>query len=364
MPDAAIAITGGAGPLVDTAALANAAGQTVNRQTVTIGDPGAIAAVAGVVNGALATQDQTLANAAADAPLYVVNTGGPDGDFAGVNLLEKVMESGGDLALNTRPQGLPAVDANNALMLSDAPAPIALNLTAIGATAVIDLRGYQALYLTMGTAAGTLAFSNDGQSWATTAAAVSLAALAAPVSALAAATSYIAPKMARFARITATTAGTAIGYVSNAPPPLAFIQAIAANNSTAIGFAYPAVTAGSTFAPTNGASFVNATGTPAAQSLKGASAGRLLGGQFWNSQASAWAWLKLFNAASVTIGTTAAAFNIGLPPNGAVNLFDVFGAAGVYFGTGSFFAVTGGAGLTDATAIGSASVVGGQILYI
>lgn len=106
------------------------------------------------------------------------------------------------------------------------------------------------------------------------------------------------------------------------------------------------------------ASAVMSPATPAAASLK-AAAGRVLGLYLQNS-AAAIRSLKLFNATTVTLGTTAAAFEIDIPAGGAVNLSF---AGGLAFGTGIQWAVTGAKGLTDNTGSLAANDVSGFIAW-
>lgn len=95
--------------------------------------------------------------------------------------------------------------------------------------------------------------------------------------------------------------------------------------------------------------------TPAAQSIKG-TAGRLVGFVLTNTAASA-RWLKIWNTASagVTLGTTAALTELGLPP-GQPQFFSLEGGAG--FGTAITIAITGGQGLTNNAAVTAGDVTG------
>lgn len=90
--------------------------------------------------------------------------------------------------------------------------------------------------------------------------------------------------------------------------------------------------------------------TPAGATIKG-STGRLIG-CFLTNTAAALRSVKFFNATSVTMGTTAAVFEIDLPQN-AYGYFDLPG--GISFATGSMWAVTSAKGLTDNTATGLAA---------
>lgn len=108
---------------------------------------------------------------------------------------------------------------------------------------------------------------------------------------------------------------------------------------------------------TGAASFVNVNSpaTPVAQAIKG-SAGRILAMTITNTNAAA-RYLKIWNVASgsVTVGTTAAAFEIAIPPNQTID-FSLEGGLG--FASGVSVGVTGGQGLTNNTAITLGDVTG------
>lgn len=96
-----------------------------------------------------------------------------------------------------------------------------------------------------------------------------------------------------------------------------------------------------------------APATPAATSVK-ASAGTLVSVSCFNILATP-VYVKLFNASSVTLGTTSATMNLLCPGNTAgAGFVAVFGA--VNFSTAIQYAVTGGISLTDNTAITASSV--------
>lgn len=100
---------------------------------------------------------------------------------------------------------------------------------------------------------------------------------------------------------------------------------------------------------------INCPATPAAQQLK-SGAGRLVGLNLFNTSAST-RWLKIFNlaSASVTPGTTSALTEIGIPAGGRLEFRQEGGAA---FSTGITVMITGGAGLTNNTAVTLGDVTG------
>ena len=99
--------------------------------------------------------------------------------------------------------------------------------------------------------------------------------------------------------------------------------------------------------------------TPVATQVKSGT-GRIIGGYLINTSASLRS-VKFWNAtaASVTLGATAALFELDLPPNVPVAIGH---EGGIAFSTAQTYAITGAKGLTDNTAI-SANDVTGYLLY-
>jgi hypothetical protein len=85
-----------------------------------------------------------------------------------------------------------------------------------------------------------------------------------------------------------------------------------------------------------------------------ATAGKLYSISVGNAQATA-VYLKVYNAASVTLGTTSPIQNYLVPANGTFNVS--INDVGLYFSTGICIAVTGGQPLLDSTALTTAAVV-------
>lgn len=99
--------------------------------------------------------------------------------------------------------------------------------------------------------------------------------------------------------------------------------------------------------------------TAAGASIKG-SAGRLLGFILTNTAASMRSF-KVFNATSVTMGTTAAVFEVDIPAGQSI-VWKLEG--GIGFATGIMWAVTSAKGLTDNTNTGlAANDVSGVAIY-
>ena len=174
-------------------------------------------------------------------------------------------------------------------------------------------------------------------------------------------------RQARYLRLrltTATTAGTTTinvtGYPTASAPVVAtqVVSGTVSGNLNAganaigdVGLQYRATATGAA-TPVNIAS----PATPAATAIK-ASAGRFIG-FYGNNTNAAQRYLKIFNVAfgSVTLGTTSAILDIPLTANGNPLAFDFEG--GIGFATAMSYAVTGGRGLTDNTAITGNEVTG------
>jgi hypothetical protein len=89
--------------------------------------------------------------------------------------------------------------------------------------------------------------------------------------------------------------------------------------------------------------------TPAGTSVKG-SAGRIVGYNLVNTSAGV-RWLKIFNATSVTMGTTSAVIDIPIPAGASISWS---AEGGIGFATGIQWAVTSARGATDNTTTGLA----------
>jgi hypothetical protein len=149
-------------------------------------------------------------------PLFVAVTGDPSGDFAGVNLLEQVMDTGSTLGFNVNQLNKPKSDIQNAQVNSDAPSPININL-ANTQSIIIDTTGYNTLSITTFALTGTVTTSNDPtlNFVATTVLTPSVLANSTVALSLAANNTYIIPVSARYIKITATSVGTATAYLRN-----------------------------------------------------------------------------------------------------------------------------------------------------
>jgi len=137
---------------------------------------------------------------------------------------------------------------------------------------------------------------------------------------------------------------------TNSPLPVALSSSVPAGTNAVgdVGVQYRANATGAASVAN-----INSPATPAAQSVK-ASAGRLLQGVLVNHGTST-VFMKFFNTASPTLGTTNAVFEIALPVNIAVN---INAEGGIAFSSAIVVAITGARGLADNTSITANTVTG------
>ena len=171
----------------------------------------------------LPTEEMSALNA--DQPIFVAVTGDPSGDFAGVNLLEQVMNDGSGLSFNVRTINPPRADVTGAAILSDAvPIPIVATLNQ---AIVIDTTGYQSLQITAQALQAAVTSSNDGVNWTALSGAPNL--LGTLATTVFPNTSYIFPCLARYIRFVPSAAGIATVYLRNHPFPSGYTANTAVN---------------------------------------------------------------------------------------------------------------------------------------
>ena len=301
-----------------------------------------------------------------NAPQSATLVGQIGGDFDSVPLLDNITR--GDLALHTKSINNPTQDVNGNLILSDSPQVIKLVASTIGQSFTIDTLGYNSIEFTTQAFIGTVLASNDNINYS---AIGGINNAGAWVTTLAAAnTSYTFPCQSKYVRLTCTTVG-AFSYTLRTVPfmgqNLAAIGGAAVSQGTSqlgvnlvnSGGTANASQAGTlalgTTAATNGMTLgtLVAPLTVAATVVK-ATAGKLYSISVGNAQATA-VYLKVYNAASVTLGTTSPIQNYLVPANGTFNVS--INDVGLYFSTGICIAVTGGQALLDSTALTTAAVV-------
>jgi hypothetical protein len=113
------------------------------------------------VNDANLTAAQTQ-----DQPIFISVAGDPAGDFAGVNILEKLVDDSGDLKMAVRVVNPPKLDINGAQMVSDAPNSITITSPiTTGVIAIIDTQGYASCVAAVGSFGSSLQQSNDLINW-------------------------------------------------------------------------------------------------------------------------------------------------------------------------------------------------------
>ena len=319
-------------------------GSGVKTQVVQL-DQGASGGVENIVGiGApLLVKDAELAQATVDNAYPTFLAGNPAGDMAGVDLMDQLTDTASGVGLNVNLIAPIALrDSQNALILSDC-APLSL-IMASGQTYVIDTNGYQSVQLSAGTTfAASIAASNDKLNW------ISLAGTSPTPgvmsTTISANTAYSFPAVCRYIKITCTTAGSAVGFMRNAPwtGPVGVSAHLWGNGQT-----MPTI------------NVVTAT-TPAVTVVK-SSAGKLTMLNVGNGGTVA-GCLHLYNATSVTLGTTPSAHVYPIP--GAVGTYPIpLPDGGLYYSSGICYAFTGAMASTDNTTFGSAPALVANLAYI
>jgi hypothetical protein len=142
--------------------------------------------------------------------------GNPFGDFAGLDLIEEVVDDAGDLSVRVRMVNPEKRDIQGAQVFSDAPAPITWYNGAVGPGPIIDTQGYQSIVVSFSGANGTYLFqtTNDPEQFtagmANAAGWPSVAAAAPAANPTAAAgLTYTTPVSGRYFRLYCSVAGTA-----------------------------------------------------------------------------------------------------------------------------------------------------------
>ena len=266
-------------------------------------------------------------------------------------------------AANPQAVNQPGVTATGSLAALNAAAPLAVQGNAGWA---VDVRG---------TFVGTITFQSsvDGTNWiaaamlpvgsTTNAATVTTTAAVGAWMGNAAGMSHVRAIMTAY---TSGTATVTLRAFNNAGVVLSLPAGATAQtvNATAqpsanligdVGFQYRATSTGAATAVS-----ILSPVTPAGALMK-SGAGRLIG-CFLTNTAAALRSVKFYNATSVTMGTTSAAFEIDLPQN-AYGTFNLPG--GIGFTTGIMTATTAAKGLTDNTATGlAASDVSGTCWFL
>ena len=290
-----------------------------------------------------------------DNPVFTAITGDPTGDYAGVNLIEGLLDPNSGLAMSNYQINIEKRDVNNSIILSDAPFTGNNRIYgAIGNRLIIDTTGYSTLSISMIQMAGGIYGTNDlSGSWS----AVNAFTLAGAISTtLSANTNYIVPCITRYLSIVVTTAGSATYYLRSQQLPSGYLTTPAANitqiaGTATIGGGIPVAGSAASNGMTLGTQITAAT--PAILVIK-TGAGRLYNISVGNVNTSA-VYLKIFNATTATLGTTSANLNYYIPASNTSNI--VITDAGLYFSTGITVAVTGAISLTDNTAITSGTAL-------
>ena len=249
---------------------------TVSLTGSTVAGAAALAAVD--PQGNLATKDAGVQGAlSADTPLFVVLTGDPTGDFAQMNLLEEMLKDNASLTIGVRVSNQPTVDAAGRLILSDGVQINVPNLP-VGASFIIDTTGYQSINITTQALVGTLSFSSDGLTWTACLLATPSTGTTFSGGSIAAAAHYITTVVARWFRITPTTAGTATVYLRQGigMGPIAVGGNVFNNVSQIGGLATGTVPGGTGVMPVGGSTAVGGSAATAPVEVGGVDSGGLV----------------------------------------------------------------------------------------
>lgn len=293
------------------------------------------------------------------------------GTFSLVSLFKRLLTKIPALGQGLMSASLPVVLASDQSNVPFIPKPLSTtgNITALNGTVALTVDGMSGVAIDLrGTFTATITFQGtiDGTNWSNL---ISVAATGggsfSTASTVSAAGTYMIPcgglKQIR-ANATAYTSGTvniAINAVAN--PSLVYNlpyntgALVAGTNAIGdVGFQYRTTATGAA-----ATAAVMSPATPAATAAK-AGAGRIVGIILTNTSAAVRS-VKFWNTAvgGVTLGTTAAVFELDIPAGGMI---DVELSGGIAFSTAITYAVTGGKGLTDNTAI-SANDVTGAMFY-
>jgi hypothetical protein len=181
------------------------------------GGPNSLPAQVDSLGNLQVSDSGTLGAKSSDAPLFVVLTGDPNGDYGGVSWLESLLDPSNGLALTTFISNLPKHDSVGAQMQSDA-IPLVFNMLS-GQAVIIDTSGYQSFEVaTSNTLTGSVACSGDLATWATLPGSATGTSVANTGITASTVTKFAAA--GRFARLTATANGIATIYLRAAPHPL------------------------------------------------------------------------------------------------------------------------------------------------
>ena len=147
---------------------------------------------------------------------YVAIVGDPNGDFAGVDLMGALLDDSQGLAARVKVTNQPLADVQGAARASDAP--VAIPLTGgVGTIITIDTTGYESLNITSLSMAANVTASDDPNGNFAALSGTNRTIAAAYVTAIAANGGYSFPCIARFVRLTLSTAGTGVAYLRAAP---------------------------------------------------------------------------------------------------------------------------------------------------
>ena len=197
----------------------------------------------GTAGQPLSVTDTNLLQAtSSDAPIFVSVAGDPGGDFAGVNILESLVDPTSPTALSMSVvEKNPAKrDVNGMQMMSDAPAPIDLS-GPVGRTFLIDTQGYQSLAITSFSQSASISAGNDPAGIFSLVLGFNIDGGSFSASLYGTNTNWTFPCSARYIKVKVLTAGAATAYLRSTPfvPNLYSTTAVPATNISQINGSAP-----------------------------------------------------------------------------------------------------------------------------
>ena len=253
MADGVVINPGSGGPTVDTETNALRNGAQMQRMKIVVGDVDVDGGDAAWDNPLPVIDEVMQAATTADAPVFTAIAGDPTGDYAGLPLLELLMNPSSGESLAVRTTNPVKTDVNNATIISDAPLNIGYYAGLVGPGPLIDTTGYNSIVVTWSGANGTFLFqtANDPEQFTaalSNAAGWPVAGGSVPVTTIAASAglTYVFPVTGRYFRLYTSVAGTAgpvTTYLRTAQCPPLNNTATYAQNISQIGGTAP-VTAG------------------------------------------------------------------------------------------------------------------------
>lgn len=212
----------------------------ISAQDVSVGTINDSIYTNGIYNTSVSTKFIRYDIASIQGSANIIVVGKTDVDIDAMSFMAQAADPSTGINLSVSLAGGISKDTSGAQILSDAPNVISFH-GAANSTIIIDTKGYQSLDLTTTTLVGSLSCSNDQLNW-TNLYGCSLNQSTTVTNSLAATTSYTFPCLARFIKLSVTTAGEINGFLRNVPWSFTGMSAVPNNLAYIAGTA--TVTAG------------------------------------------------------------------------------------------------------------------------